>query len=92
MHGNGRGSNRLFAGFIVRNIRFNNAGGLVLFHAQFAQRSEQIDAPTLTGEIYYRNYKPAKKKGSVHRTFTPILVPQNTESRGQIEAALLNVA
>ena len=82
MSGCGRGSNHSFAGFIIRKIRFNNDGNLVLLHMQFAQRSERPDAPTLFGELYYRNYKHSRKMPTVEQTLVAtIFIRQNSEGR-----------
>jgi hypothetical protein len=90
MSGCGRGSNNSFAGFIIRKLRFNNHGDLVLVHMQFAQRSERTDAPTLFGELYYRNYKPSKKKATIEQSLVaPIFIRQNHLER--VAAATLLV-
>jgi hypothetical protein len=91
MSGNGRASNKSFGGFIIRKIRFNNSGLPVLLQAQFAQRSELTDAPTLFGELYYRNYRPSKKKtASGKRTLALTLLPRGDESRHDIAMMLLD--
>ncbi len=53
LSGCGRCSNESSGRFVVSQVRFNKAGGLVLFEASFVQRSERTDAPPLQGEISY---------------------------------------
>jgi hypothetical protein len=62
--GEHRGSNKSYGSFWVDDAVFNLFGTLVLFRASFAQRSETIVAPELTGAIYYRRNDRLRLFGS----------------------------